>query len=282
LDLSYIGVKDIKLNIVTEIGEDRSNLKKFIDNLSTAPKEEKKSNPLDFRLKEVDLSDIFIKIDNKNKGKYQQVTLAGGNIDINYIDLICKDFDLNNILLDRPTYQSHTYEFDCSIVDELSIPQGKKEDSDDVKEPYSLTLREFGIKEGKFGISNRMVIPEEKFKEYLDYNNFYFDDINVLIKDLSIRDDTEIQAKLETLSARDNTGFEIHNIKSDTITINKVSAEFRNLGIEMGNTIIKNYLKLSFADFTSFSDFTKEVVIKADLSNSKLYQIGRASCRERV
>lgn len=125
LDLSYIGVKDIRLNIITEIGENRSNLQKFIDNLSTSPGEQKKSTPLDFRLKEVDLSDIYIKIDNKNKGKYDLITLAGGNFDINYIDLVCKEFDINNILLDRPTYQSHIYEFECSIDDELSVPQNK-------------------------------------------------------------------------------------------------------------------------------------------------------------
>ncbi|MBP6235657.1 MAG: hypothetical protein KA536_05935, partial [Saprospiraceae bacterium] len=271
LDLSYIGVKDIRLNIITELGENKSNIQKFLDNLSTSPASTSKSAPLDFRLKEVDLSDIYVKIDNKNKGRYHLITLAGGNFDINYIDLICKDFDLNAILLDKPTYQSHIYEYDCSIDDELSVAQKAVSDIDDSSEPITLTFREFAIKGGKFGISNALILTEQQFKDYLDYNNFFFDNINVLLKNFSFRNNSEILARLETLSASDNTGFEIHNIKSDTIILNTGSAEFRSFTVDMGKTLVKNQLKFNYADFASFSEFTDKVILNAEFNESKIY-----------
>lgn len=271
LDLSYIGVKDIRLNIITELGENKSNIQKFLDNLSTSPATKSKSAPLDFRLKEVDLSDIYVKIDNKNKGKYHLITLAGGNFDINYIDLICKDFDLNAILLDHPTYQSHIYEYDCSIDDELSVVQKSVSQIDDSSEPITLTFREFAINGGKFGLSNALIVTEQQFKDYLDYNNFFFDNINVLLKDFSFRNNSDILARLETFSASDNTGFEIHNIKSDTIILNSTSAEFRSFTIDLGKTQVKNQLKFNFADFASFSEFTDKVILNAEFKESKIY-----------
>jgi len=271
LDLSYIGIKDVKLNIVTEFGESKSNLQKFIDNLSSSPNQNSKGKPIDFQLKEVDLSDIYIKTDNKNNGKYEILTLAGGNIDINYLDLECREFDINTILLDQPTYLSFIYEYSCNITDELSIPVSNVPKVNTDSEPMTLTFRELVVKDGKFGKSNALIVSESQYKDYLDFDNFYFEKINLLLKNFSFRNNNEIFSTLETLSAVDNTGFEIKNVKCDSILITSTSAEMRSLLLEMGNTSIKDQLKLSFADFDSFSKFTDKVVLDISFMESKIY-----------
>lgn len=243
LDLSYIGIKDVKLNIVTEFGESKSNLQKFIDNLSSSPNQNSKGKPIDFQLKEVDLSDIYIKTDNKNNGKYEILTLAGGNIDINYLDLECREFDINTILLDQPTYLSFIYEYSCNITDELSIPVSNVPKVNTDSEPMTLTFRELVVKDGKFGKSNALIVSESQYKDYLDFDNFYFEKINLLLKNFSFRNNNEIFSTLETLSAVDNTGFEIKNVKCDSILITSTSAEMRSLLLEMGNTSIKDQLR---------------------------------------
>ncbi len=273
LDLSYIGLKDIRLKIITEAGSPKSNLQRFIDNLSTSPSNPSSGSPLNFNLEEVDLSAIDITIDQKDKGQVEHISLAGGNLNINYIDLECKEFDINSILLDRPAYGRHIYEYDCSPTDELSVPQQKAETTmpDSAAVPITLTLRELGIKGGRFGLSNALLIPEEKYKDFLDYNNFYFEEINLLVKDFSLRNNSDIDARLEELSAVDNTGFKISNIKSDTVRIRPISIELSDLLINLGQTSIKNYLKFSFTDFSSFSEFTDKVVLNASLKGSTIH-----------
>ena len=268
LDLSYIGVKGIKMHIVTSQGDSRSNLTKFIDNLSTNPNKTKKS-PFDLNVREIDLSDISIVKDDRNKGVMETITLRGGNVDINYLDLACNDFDINSIVLDRPAFQKTTYEYACHIEDELALEQsGPKTEKPSVGEPLTITLRELAIKEGRFGIANKLLVQEEKYRQYLDYNNFSFENISLLISQLSLRNGTDLMAKLENLSARDHTGFEIRNISSDTIMFDPSTAEFKGLSVDLGKSRLSRYFRMSYADLSAFSDFTNKVILTAHLENS--------------
>ncbi|MBK8346240.1 MAG: translocation/assembly module TamB domain-containing protein [Saprospiraceae bacterium] len=274
IDLSYVGIKNLRLNIITETGESRSNLQKFLDNLSTSPSKKSAGPKMNFNVKDVDLSNLDIKFHNQNKGKVENIFLKSGTLDINYIDMGCNEYDINSAIFDEPVFRSHIYEFDCSPSDELAIDQiesTKAEVPDTESQPLTLTLREIVIKDGRFEKSNDLIIPEQRFKEYLDYNNFSFERINMLLEDFSLRNNSDVFAKLKTLSAVDNTGFVIRDIKSDTIIISPTSAELLGYTIEMGKTTIKDRLKFSFADFGAFSEFTDKVIIQSEFKDTRIF-----------
>lgn len=273
LDLSYIGVKDIVVNIKTELGDSKSNFTYFLENLpSSSSKEGQMSNPIAVKLKEIDFGEIFVLINNKNKGNYDKILLKSGNIDIKYMDLECKQFDINSILFDGPVFQRHIYEYGCGISDELSIPQNIKhqEDSKLTNQPYTVSIGDFAVRNGYFGKSNALLTASEQYKSYLDYNNFYFNKINLIVSDIKLRDNI-LSAKIDGINASDNTGYRIENIKSDTLTVSNERAELASLSMEFGKTKIFDQFSLSYADLSDLSDFTRNVILNANLQGSEIY-----------
>jgi hypothetical protein len=272
LDLNYFGIKGLEMNITTELGETSSNLTRFLKKLSAGPKTTGQSNPLQLAVKDIDLSDINIVIWNKNKGKRSQLYLASGVLDVNYIDLVCNEFDINSIIFDKPTYRTYIYDYDCSIADELDILQEQMPTPEESKsEPLNITLRELYIKDGFFGMSNEFVLPVSKYSGMLDYSNFYFESINILLEDLMIKNNSDIFGKLINLNAKDNTGFAINQLSCDTILVSSNQIALKSYLLDMGNSKIKNSLRFSFADFSSLSNFADAVVINADFKDTRIY-----------
>lgn len=269
LSMSYIGLKGLRLNIITNEGEYSSNFKQFLDKIITSSSSKSDAPPFNLDVKEVDLSDIRIYIKNENKGSINEIKLAAGALDINYIDLVCSDFDINEIILDKPSFHNLIFEYECDKSDDLAIPQDEKK-FDSVGLP-TISVREMIIKDGFFKQQNDLIIVEEKFKNYLDYSNFHLDKINIYFQNFRLYNGNEFFACLKTLNAVDNTGFSINNISSDTILINAQSAELKSFVIDMGKTVVKDRLKFSYVDFTAFKDFARNVVLNADLKDSRVY-----------
>lgn len=273
LDLSYLGLKDVQLNIVTEQESDTSNLQLFLSKLPGQSGKKSDSAPFSFNVKEVDLSQIKIVIDNKKKGKKEVISLISGTLDINYIDLICLDIDINSIMLNQPVYQSTIYDYACFMKYEeqvLAQTDTVKKAAKPEKEPLTLTMRELDVSNGTFGMSNLLKNKANKHPGSLDFNNFYFEQINVSLRNFSLRNGMELLAKLDYLSARDNTGFEITNFKCDTISVMPRKASLLGFSLAMGNTVIKERLSFAYNQIGDFSDFKDKILIQASLRDSRV------------
>ncbi len=267
VDLSYIGLKDIELNIITEIGEFQSSLDRFLSGLSNSENTGDKSL-WDINLKSLDLSNIDIFIHDKNKGKWQKVFIEGGSVEINNLDILCNEYDIESIILSSPIYQQHIYDENCKITDDINLPAPNSSKS---KQPFTGFLKELIIKDGGFGMSNSQLAKIKSEKKYLDYNNFSFDDIQMYFKNIEIFDDFFLNAQLETLQTRDNTGFEIKNISADTISINREMIELKSFVVSAGKTQVRDHLMLSFENWNSFKNFGHEVYFNADLRSTEVY-----------
>ncbi len=273
LNMQYLGIKGFELNVITKEGDSESNLAAFFKKLSSNKEKTGSKSSFLLDVKEIDLSNIKIQIIDENKSTRKQISLLGGAIDIEYLDFECSDFVINSIILDGPRYQNHIFQYECNIEDDLAISQSTDIKLDTESIPPTFHLSELVIRNGYFGTSNDLVLPDHNFKGYLDYNNFYFQNINVLINNLKLEPDNKITANIETLSATDNTGFVINNIKADTLLITPTSAELKSFDIEMGKTKIKDQLKFSFLDFNAFKNFAHDVVINANFKEATI-QLG--------
>ena len=269
LSFKYLGLKGLILNIKTNEGESISNLNRFLGKLIKKSNDNKPGKPLILDVKEIDLSDIHILITDDNKGVMNEIKLAGGTIDINALDLDCLVFDINEIVLDRPAFNNRIFKYDCTTTNELAIPT--VDQKPEIAVLPELTVRELIVKDGYFSKANELMVTETKFKQYLDYNNFYFDKINLYLRDVSFKNGSDFFGRLETLNAIDNTGFNINDISADTIQVNANSAELKSFSIGIGKTVIQDHLKFSYADFSAFEDFTRNVIINAELKNTVVY-----------
>lgn len=267
LDLSYLGIKDIDLRIITLQGDKESNIKKFLNKLSDPNKPEAATNPLDLDIKELDLSRINILIDNKNKGKIDKINLKSGHLDINHIDISCNEFDIDYILLDSPYFSTTTYDYPC--LDDTSEPATQVQSTSEGN-PVSLIVKDLSIKNGFFSIQNKMVSQTADDNGRLNYKNFFFKDINLIVTGTVLRDG-KLMSKIEGFNATDNTGFVIDNIKSDTVLVSGEAIQLNGFSLQMGKTKITDNFGMSFADFSAFSDFSNAVILNADLKSSKLH-----------
>jgi hypothetical protein len=273
LDLSYIGLRDVKAKIVVEMGEKVSNLDKFLKNLSAYPeKKNKKSKPLGLQIKDMDLSQIDISIDDKNKGSIKYFSLKSGAFDINLLDFECNEFDFNSILLDSPLFKTVIYEYECKNTEELAIKQQENKEAEVKTEdiPLALSIRELDINHGFFGKSNLLIPISEKNRDFVDYDNFYFENINTIITGVKLKDEV-FMAKIDGINASDNTGYKIKNIKADTLLATTQKTELTGLSMEFGKTRILDRFSMSYIDFDAFSDFTNQVVLGANFKNSEIY-----------
>jgi len=273
LDLSYIGLQDINLIVITELNENESNLSKFISKLSSPKDPSSPKSKLIIQLKEIDLDNITVKLDDKNKGKYDLIHLEHGNIDINYLDWVCNEFDIYDIRLTGPSFHTYIYEYDCRPEVALDVKQieDKPSEVSDQKYPTVITLRNFSVDEGHFGKTNSLLPLLQVNAGKLDFNNFYFEDITLSVKNLRYHDEEGLTLDLKQLSANDNTGFPIHEISCDSILINGTNATLPNYSISLGETLIKNKFSLSYLSFDAFKNFANEVILNATFEETKIY-----------
>ncbi len=268
LDLSYLGVKDFRLNIEIKEGRLDSNLQDFINKLVGTNDKAKDGSSLLLNVKKVELSDIFIRIRDENGGVEKVMSLASGIFKVDYMDLDCMDFDLQEVVLDRPVYTTTIFNYECKISDEIKEWQSDLPKQEGLPH-LSVLLKELVLRNGYFGRKN-MLLPLASDQSYLDYDNFHIEDINLLLTDLRMLNLEDITARLDGLSARDNTGFTVHNIMSDSIIIQPGSIQFKDFEVDLGNTIVKNQFALRFRDFESFKNFGEEVFLNAALKESKV------------
>lgn len=268
LDLSYIGFKDIKLNIITEEGEYQSNLALFLSHFSNSDASDTKSQSLDLGLNDIDLSNIDILINDKNLGKWQRIYFKSGSIKINNMNLPCNEFDIESIVLDEPIFHQHIYDENCKITDNLLIEPNNG--SHPKGQPFLGRINEFAVSNGRLGFSDSQISKLKGIKNSLDYNNFFFEDIKIYIKNFNIDEDFNIFAQVETLQAKDDTGFKINNFAVDTLLMNKENIELKSFTLSLGTTHIRDYLILSFEDWSAFKNFGHDVYINAHLNNTQI------------
>lgn len=269
LDLSYLGIKDLHMHILTKSGDIQSNIQQFIEKLglkNDSPSE----NHFMFNIRDVELSDIHISIRDENKGKENVIYLKGGTLEIELLDLDCKDFYVNQIILDNPRFESITFGEVCNPPISLGIEQMPEDLTEMVSDVgFSLILNELVVKDGYLAVINQLEFTDPRRQGYLDYNNFNYSNINIFLSQVRVLDNN-ILARLETLNAKDNTGFQINNIKADSIIINPTSAELKSFLVDMGATLIRDHLKFSYRDFSAFKDFGHDVNIKAVFKESRI------------
>ena len=274
LDLSFVGLQGIHLNIVTDIDQTESNFSKFLNRLFSSPKQSStEKSKLLIQLKEIDLDEVTVKIDDKNKGKYDIIKLEHGNIDINYLDWVCNEFDINDISLFGPSFHTYIYQYDCRPEIELSIKQVETVDTIISSQTYPtiITLHNFDIEDGHYGKTNTLLPSLKENEGKLDLNNFHFQDIALNIKNLRYHGEDGLTMDLKTLSAEDNTGFPIHDIKCDSIMISPTNVKLSNYSISLGETVIKNKFSLNYLSFGAFQNFTNEVILNASFKETKIY-----------
>ena len=273
LDLSYVGLRDIRLNIHTKIGEDKSNLAAFLAHF--ASKSTTAKTVFNLGLHRLQLQNIDVKIHDENKGKKDLIQLDEGEIVLRSVDLACTAFDIKSLELIRPIFFTEVYDYACDIDDELAVSQNDKSaildflNFDPGAGEFDLRIGTLHIDNGKFGKRNALIFPANA--DWIDFQNFYFDAIDVSAQNISLISWKGFETQNFKVSAVDNHGFEVKEVNFDTVVIVPNMMDFAGFKLNTEKSSLTDRISLSYASTYGFKDFLNEVAIQCNFQDSKVH-----------
>ncbi len=202
---------------------------------------------------EVDARDVYI------ADHHQDTLIFAKELQTNIIsfqNLIKGDLGFGNIALDYAKLYVKTYKDE--ETDNLSIFAQKFNTGKESESPFSL----FG---NDVTLSNSRIKISDENLEKTDI--FIFDDVNVVADNFEI-EDVDIKANIKSLSLVAARGITIKDLQAD-FSYTSTNITLKDLNMETLESKIVGDVDLDYSK-SGFADFVNDVVIIANLKNSKL------------
>lgn len=133
--------------------------------------------------------------------------------------------------------------------------------------PSLFGIGSLAIRDSEFFIIN---FNSEPITDGFDYTQIKLKDVNINAKDFQINGD-KISLSVKVLNAIESgSNLAIQEFKTD-FTYSSESMEFANLTLRTPKSIVTDYLRFEYASPVAFSNFLNEVVIIANLEETKLH-----------
>lgn len=128
-------------------------------------------------------------------------------------------------------------------------------------------IKNIDLQKSSFSYVNN---EKDSIHKGLDFYHFTIDSINSRISNFQIIHDTVQFSLLSLNGIEQKTQLKINDISTNFL-FDKHQVELAQLNALIGKTQIKNYLSLSYKEIKDFSNFNKDIILKANLKNSVLH-----------
>lgn len=129
--------------------------------------------------------------------------------------------------------------------------------------PWMAKLNQIDLSEIAFKYQNK---AEPELAEGIDFNNLMVSNFNFNATNIYFHEDS-IHAKLNHLTLKDKSGFEIRELKT-LFTLNPQGIQFSDLYLETGESILGNHLELNYPSMDAISDNLSALYMNVKLENS--------------
>lgn len=264
VELKYIGLDNAVINVLRT--DSIWNYQFLVDYFSS-PSSGKKSGGTHLNIKKLDLNNIRIIQKDAWSGQDMTVHFTSLQLDANNIDISDKKVDLNSLVITDPLFRLYNYPKRKPVA---AVPA--EIDSLPVSVDSLLKWNAAGwvVQADKIQIKNGVFADDKYGSEplsYFDGRHIEFNKINTTFTDLHWQKDT-VTAHL-VLQTKERSGFEVKNMVAD-LRMTPEEMGFSNLDIQTNNSRIRNYFKMSYADFSSMDNFIHAVKMQANFDNSEI------------
>jgi hypothetical protein len=269
VELKYIGLE----NAVIHMNRKDSiwNYQFLVDYFSPSkPGGPKKQGGTNLNIKYLDLKNIvFIR---KDEWLGQNMTFAFGSLalDANDISISDKHVDLNYLTITDPFVHIYNYpKLKPASVSSSTVTVSNDKAIDSLLKwnasGWIVKAKTLDIKNGTF--KNDKYPDVEPAAGYFDGRHILFKNINTSFTNLNWEKDTIIAQMV--LQANERSGFEVKDMKAN-VRLTPQDMTFANLNIQTNNSVIRDYYKMSFADFSDMDDYIHSVKMQANFDNSEI------------
>lgn len=263
IELKYIGLEDAVVHMQRK--DSVWNYQFLIDYFSSPSSSGKKSGTR-LNIKQLDLKNIaFVKKDAW-LGQDMNVSFSKLDMDARDISFSDKKIDLNSLVIKDPFIRLYNYPklqplSGDSLVSALPV----------IDSALKWNAAGWVVQAGKLEITNG-TFKTDRYSTTpalatFDGNHIAFTQINTNFTDLRWQQDT-ITARL-ALQTKERSGFEVKDMKAN-LKLTPQEMTFSDLLLQTNNSSIRNYFRMSFAGFSSMSDFIHQVRMEGRFADAQI------------
>lgn len=184
--------------------------------------------------------------------------------DISGINIDSIKFTLANVTVDEGLCKIIKYKDGSSSLDVLDNFTDPNDTTVSTGPPFQLILKNVEAMDSRFYLIDSTSVFEE---EGFDALNMHVTNVNVRSKNFVIVEDS-LNFDIRHLRGYEKSGIVIKSINAHAIICSKLM-EFSNLDAYINNSHVKNYFSMNYNSWDDFSNFEHDVLMKANVVNSK-------------
>jgi hypothetical protein len=189
-------------------------------------------------------------------------------VDLNLLSLQLRKISVQTLQMDNGKFYIKQYKDSTTNLEFIVnyFNTGKTNPAKKVRRPYDITFDKIILNNIAFKYQNFNVPP--KAGNSINFNDLYLARLNTTIVNLDTKTHLA-KAEIKNLTFHEKSGFYLKNLSADaTIDTNKM--EFKDLILETPNTLLTDYVSMSYNRFGDFGHFLSKIYIKAHFNNSHL------------
>jgi len=266
LEIEAITLSNGSFNIQRDSSEAVNNLgfiaEYFAKSDTTVLSDTSSQAPFHLNVKALYLNNLTFNRSDFFDGEDISVNVGKGEVLINELNLPESRLDVKSVTISNPFVDLRQYKW----IDE--------EEVDKPRSPFLVTVERIDIGAGQFILNNSRRTDNKLTDDNtldLDYLRAY--DIDLGINDFRYQDWT-FAGELESLTAKDKSGFMVKDFSANEIKITERRAELNGMRIltpdsNLGDTIIFKYRR-----FPDWREFPNKVLIDARFHNDAIVRVG--------
>ncbi|MBK8634183.1 MAG: translocation/assembly module TamB domain-containing protein [Saprospiraceae bacterium] len=266
LSLNAVSLDQPQINLVVKKGENITNLEKLLNKLFK-PKEDDNTNKKSIAiiLKSLDITGLKSSLREENSGMFYHLNCAKFRIDIDKLDPTKKQYLIANLKLNRPEINIEKFQ----RMAEVESPQEVAQIDSLNKVVTTVTIKSFQIEDGLFNL-NDLTLLDKQDKNHFDSKHFNISQFNFKVQNLAFNSNTGLEAQIDHLGFIDENGFQLTNLQTDKLVINKSNISLSNFNLATNNSNLGSEISLKFKDWATLKTNPEAVNMDARLVDNRL------------
>lgn len=263
--LKYVGLSDAVIKMQRK--DSVWNHQFIIDYFSSPSSGKSGGGSTAFDLKKVDFKNVVFVQRDQWLGQDMTIAFSSFGLDAQQVDFRNHTIRLGTLNLERPYVRLYNYP-KLKPVDSLALPPAMNPIIDSSlkwnKAGWVVQVDKLNILDGTFKNDNYTAgdpLP------YFDGQHIEFTKINSSFTNLRWEKDT-ITANID-LNTKERSGLVVKKLAAN-MKMTPQEMAFDKLEIRTNNSVVRNYFRMSYDDFSSMSDFISAVHLQANFDNSQI------------
>lgn len=265
LHLGDVKLKNANLKIRREPEDSTSNLNAWVNELK--PKQKKNRKQWNISLGTLFLDSLAVVDRNNYKGEEWQYIFPKGEIQVKEIDIAKNEFNIDDLKLDQPYFSIEKFMVDSTRI--VPFNKAPKVGLGLGTEIYA-EVENLQVKGGTFKYDNYRRSAERTVKDGIfDNNHWMAIDWNMEHKNVVHVCDT-ITSELVKMSMRENSGFELLNLKSKEFVLSDKCLIFNGAELRTPYSEIRDTIAFKIKKLSDFSRFNEKVRFDAKFNEATI------------